>query len=280
MLCTLLRAVRVFFIGTALFSSKAIVHMDGQRAVAVTYQFTHQTLHIDQRSTWIQNQSYRECFDVLSIRPTLISPVMPLASLSPKSRRPTSSPLASALQTTSSPLAHESLKYEDHIKQVIDKKDNPFPVHDTEHPVPLWELHSSPRPLPSIRPVPSIRPLSRPLPRPSPTVPVSALTPPNTTTPAPVSPASSSMFTTSPPSPSPASNTTRTDTAMNTTRSRRPILAPLRDKSDLGHIQYAGNASSNGDNRVPSVIEQESEKEDSEQESDSEDEEDEYAYKN
>jgi hypothetical protein len=66
---------------------------------------------------------------------------------------------------------------------------------------------------------------------------------------------------------------------MNTTRSRRPILAPLRDKSDLGHIQYAGNASSNGDNRVPSVIEQESEKEDSEQESDSEDE-DEDAYKN
>ena len=63
MLCSVLRAFKVFFVGNALFSSRAIVYLDSKHStVAITYHLKHNALHLDHTVTLVQNQSYQECF--------------------------------------------------------------------------------------------------------------------------------------------------------------------------------------------------------------------------
>lgn len=63
MLCSVLRAFKVFFVGNALFSSRAIVHLDSKHStVAITYHLEHNALHLDHTVTLVQNEIYQECF--------------------------------------------------------------------------------------------------------------------------------------------------------------------------------------------------------------------------
>lgn len=64
MLCSTLHALKIFFVGNALFSSNAIIHLDSnQSTVAITYHLEHDTLHIDHTVTLVQNEKYNECFE-------------------------------------------------------------------------------------------------------------------------------------------------------------------------------------------------------------------------
>ena len=63
MLCSLLRAFKVFFLGNAYYSSTATVHSDKNLStVAITYTLQHSTLHIDNSITIINDYQYRHCF--------------------------------------------------------------------------------------------------------------------------------------------------------------------------------------------------------------------------
>ncbi len=63
MLCSLLRAFKVFFVGNAYYSSTATVHSDKNLStVAITYTLQHSTLHIDNSITIINDYQYRHCF--------------------------------------------------------------------------------------------------------------------------------------------------------------------------------------------------------------------------
>lgn len=64
MLCSLLRTFKVFFVGNALFSSRAIVHLDRNRSMAaITYHLEHDALHIDHTVTLVQDPRYHSCFE-------------------------------------------------------------------------------------------------------------------------------------------------------------------------------------------------------------------------
>ena len=63
MLCSLLRAVKVFFVGNALFSSQVMVHLDTNRTVAgVTYHLEHVGLRLDHTVTLVHDVRYQSCF--------------------------------------------------------------------------------------------------------------------------------------------------------------------------------------------------------------------------
>ena len=63
MLCSLLRAFKVFFVGNAYYSSTTTVHSDKNLStVAITYTLQHSTLHIDNSITIINDYQYRHCF--------------------------------------------------------------------------------------------------------------------------------------------------------------------------------------------------------------------------
>ncbi len=63
MLCSLLRAVKVFFVGNALFSSQAVVHLDSNRSMAaITYHLEHAGLHLENTVTLIHDLRYASCF--------------------------------------------------------------------------------------------------------------------------------------------------------------------------------------------------------------------------
>jgi len=64
MLCSLLRTFKAFFVGNAMFSSRALVHLDSNRSmVAITYHLEHDLLHIDNTVTIIQDYRYQVCFE-------------------------------------------------------------------------------------------------------------------------------------------------------------------------------------------------------------------------
>lgn len=63
MLCSVLRAFKVFFVGNAFFSSNAILHLDSNHSpVAISYHLEHDALHFDHSVTLIQNDKYQKCF--------------------------------------------------------------------------------------------------------------------------------------------------------------------------------------------------------------------------
>jgi hypothetical protein len=63
MLCSLLRAIKVFFVGNALFSSQAVVHLDSNRSmVGITYHLEHAGLHLENTVTLIHDLRYASCF--------------------------------------------------------------------------------------------------------------------------------------------------------------------------------------------------------------------------
>jgi len=64
MLCSLLRTFKAFFVGNAMFSSRALVHLDSNRSmVAITYHLEHDALHIDNTVTIIHDYRYQVCFE-------------------------------------------------------------------------------------------------------------------------------------------------------------------------------------------------------------------------
>lgn len=63
MLCSLLRTIKVFFVGNALFSSQAVVHLDSNRSmVGITYHLEHAGLHLENTVTLIHDLRYASCF--------------------------------------------------------------------------------------------------------------------------------------------------------------------------------------------------------------------------
>lgn len=63
MLCALLRAIKIFFVGNTLFSSHATVHLDRNMTLAaITYHLEHNALHIDHTVTLVQDARYYACF--------------------------------------------------------------------------------------------------------------------------------------------------------------------------------------------------------------------------
>ena len=63
MLCSLLKAFKVFFVGNAYYSSSATVHSDkNMSTVAITYNLHHDSLHIDNSITIINDYQYHHCF--------------------------------------------------------------------------------------------------------------------------------------------------------------------------------------------------------------------------
>jgi len=63
MLCSLLKAFEVFFVGNALFSSSATVHLTSNRStVAVTYELEHHGIRLDHTVTVLEDYRYHACF--------------------------------------------------------------------------------------------------------------------------------------------------------------------------------------------------------------------------
>ena len=63
MLCSLLKAAKVFFVGNSIFSSEVFVHLDKNLStVAITYHLEQEPLHIDHTITVIQDYRYQACF--------------------------------------------------------------------------------------------------------------------------------------------------------------------------------------------------------------------------
>jgi hypothetical protein len=86
MLCSLLQAIKVVALSTALFRSGAVIHWDGNRTVGVTYQLAYPTRGVDQRVTWVDAE-WAPCFsgEVYAVHvpsaPCTPCPIIPVAAV-------------------------------------------------------------------------------------------------------------------------------------------------------------------------------------------------------
>lgn len=109
MLCSLLQAIKVVALGTALFRSGAVIHWDGNRTVGVTYQLAYPEKGVDQRVTWVDAE-WAPCFsgEVYSVHvpptpaPCPSCPPCPVVKFIPVSRSSPANPVSPMVDTVES----------------------------------------------------------------------------------------------------------------------------------------------------------------------------------